>query len=217
MAAPGGGTSSTVEAIFWGVKWSDTTFVADKTTGLDALYSGVGSSNYASTNTEYTGSNGQVGTSVSYAGHVVDTSSAPRRAPRTSAILAEVSKGEKIAQFKPPSSVVTATVDAYTGLKPGPYTHKTIRELFLPGTVPTQKETVRVGRAIDSATGLLWQDGCAGPKVTRGFFDLSEVESNFPAWQKANAAWGARAAKGPGAFCQRRARAVRGTGCSRDA
>jgi len=119
-------------------------------------------------------------------------------APLWSAILTEVSKGEKIAQFKPPADIVTATVDAYTGLKPGPYTHKTIKELFLPGTVPTQKETVRVGRAIDSATGLLWQDGCAGPKVTRGFFDLSEVESNFPAWQKANAAWGSRAAKGPG-------------------
>ena len=92
---------------------------------------------------------------------------------------------------------MTATVDAYTGLKPGPYTHKTIDELFLPGTVPTQKETIRVGRSID-ATGLLWQDGCAGPKVTRGYFNLSEVESNFPAWQKANAAWGARAARGPG-------------------
>ena len=46
--------------------------------------------------------------------------------------------------------------------------------------------------------GLLWQDGCVGPKVTKGFFDLTEVESNFPAWQKANRLWGARAAKGPG-------------------
>ena len=119
-------------------------------------------------------------------------------APLWSAILAEVSKGKKIAQFKPPADVVTAQVDAYTGLKPGPYTHKTIDELFLPGTVPTQKETIRVGRSIDSATGLLWQDGCAGPKVTRGYFDLSEVEANFPAWQKANAAWGARAARGSG-------------------
>jgi len=51
---------------------------------------------------------------------------------------------------------------------------------------------------VDEASGLLWQDGCEGPKVTKGFFNLSEVEANFPVWQKANAAWGARAAKGSG-------------------
>jgi membrane peptidoglycan carboxypeptidase len=119
-------------------------------------------------------------------------------APLWSAILQEVSKGDKIANFKPPKDIETATVDAYTGLKPGPFTTKTVKEFFVPGTVPTQKETLRVGASIDKATGLLWQDGCEGPKVTKGFFNLSEVEANFPAWQKANAAWGARAAKGSG-------------------
>jgi hypothetical protein len=44
----------------------------------------------------------------------------------------------------------------------------------------------------------LWRNGCVGPKITRGFFNLSEVESNFPAWQRANANWGARAARGTG-------------------
>ena len=34
--------------------------------------------------------------------------------------------------------------------------------------------------------------------MTQGFFDLSEVESNFPNWQKANRNWAARAAKGTG-------------------
>ncbi len=120
-------------------------------------------------------------------------------APLWSAILTEISKGTKIAQFTPPTTgITTAKVDAFTGLQPGPFTTKTVTEFFLPGTVPTQKETLRVATAIDAATGLLWQDGCAGPKVTRGFFNLNEVESNFPVWQKANAAWGARAAKGPG-------------------
>ena len=61
-----------------------------------------------------------------------------------------------------------------------------------------QKETLRVAASIDAASGLLWQDGCQGPKVTRGFFNLSDVESNFPAWQRANAAWAARAARGSG-------------------
>ena len=119
-------------------------------------------------------------------------------APLWSAIMTEVSNGDKIADFKPPKDVVTATVDAYTGLKPGRFTTKTIKELFVRGTVPTQKETIRVAAVVDKASGLLWQDGCAGPKVTKGFFNLSEVEANFPAWQKANAAWGARAAKGSG-------------------
>ena len=35
-------------------------------------------------------------------------------------------------------------------------------------------------------------------RVTRGFFDLSEVEANFPTWQKANRNWAARAAIGAG-------------------
>src|SRR3954464_9929980 len=120
-------------------------------------------------------------------------------APLWSSILTEVSKGEKIAKFKAPSQgLVTATVDAFTGLKPGPFTKKTVSEYFLPGTVPSQKETVRKAVSVDAATGLLWRDGCAGPKVTRGFFNLSEVESNFPSWQRANANWGARAARGSG-------------------
>jgi hypothetical protein len=68
----------------------------------------------------------------------------------------------------------------------------------MPGTVPTQKETIRVTLQIDSASGLLWQDGCAGPEITQGFFDLSQVDASFPAWQAADADWGARAAKGVG-------------------
>jgi len=119
-------------------------------------------------------------------------------APLWSAILTEVSKGEKIAQFKAPPDIVSAKVDAFTGLKPGPFTKKTITELFVPGTVPTQKETLRQAVTVDAASGLLWQDGCVGPKETRGFFNMTEVEANFPAWQKANVAWGARAARGSG-------------------
>jgi membrane carboxypeptidase/penicillin-binding protein PbpC len=119
-------------------------------------------------------------------------------APLWSAIMTEVTKGEKIAQFKPPPDIVRAKVDAYTGLKPGPFTKKTITELFVPGTVPTQKTDLRTAVTVDAKSGLLWQDGCVGPKVTRGFFNMSEVEANFPAWQKADIAWGARAARGSG-------------------
>jgi membrane peptidoglycan carboxypeptidase len=119
-------------------------------------------------------------------------------APLWSAILEEVSAKFPIAQFKAPSGLVTANVDAFTGLKPGPYTKKTVKELFIKGTVPTSRETIRVSREIDRASGLLWREGCVGPKVTKGFFNLNDVEANFPNWQKADRNWAARAAKGPG-------------------
>jgi hypothetical protein len=116
-------------------------------------------------------------------------------APLWSAILTDISRDLPIRAFKAPSGLKTATVDAFTGLRPGPFTRKTVKELFIPGTEPKKKETIRRAVAIDKASGLLWRDGCVGPKVTRGFFDLSEVESNFPSWQKANRNWASRAAK----------------------
>jgi membrane peptidoglycan carboxypeptidase len=119
-------------------------------------------------------------------------------APLWSAILTDISAKLPIATFKAPGGLQTATVDAFTGLKPGPFAKKTVKELFIKGTVPTQRETLRVSREIDEASGLLWRTGCVGPKVTKGFFNLNEVESNFPNWQKANRNWAARAAKGPG-------------------
>ena len=119
-------------------------------------------------------------------------------APLWSAILTEISRGTPIASFKAPSGLETVEVDAFTGLKPGPFTSTTVKELYIKGTVPTQKETSRVSLAIDSASGLLWQDGCAGPKVTKGFFNLNEVDAGFPDWQKADRNWGARAARGAG-------------------
>ena len=119
-------------------------------------------------------------------------------APLWSAIMTEVSRKYPIASFRAPSGLVTATVDAFTGLKRGPYTTKTAKELFIKGTVPRERETIRVSREIDAASGLLWQSGCVGPKVSRGFFNINEVESNFPAWQRANRGWAARAARGAG-------------------
>ena len=119
-------------------------------------------------------------------------------APLWSALLEEVSQKYGIAKFRAPAGLETATVDAFTGLRPGPFTKKTVKELFLPGTVPTQRETIRVSMAVDEASGLLWREGCVGPKIQRGFFDLREVEASHKNWQKANRLWAARAAKGEG-------------------
>jgi membrane peptidoglycan carboxypeptidase len=113
-----------------------------------------------------------------------------------SKIMTDVSHGLPMADFKEPSGITTATVDAFSGLLPGPYTTKTINELFIDGTVPTQTDNLHVEVDIDSATGLLWQDGCTGPMIKEGFLDFSAVEPRFPAWQAYTQDWAARAAKG---------------------
>lgn len=121
-------------------------------------------------------------------------------APLWSAILSEISADINlpIEDFRQVPGLVKAEVDAFTGLRPGPFTTRTVTELFIKGTVPRARETSRLALYIDEASGLRWRDGCAGPKVTRGFFDLGDIEANFPTWQKANRAWAARAARGAG-------------------
>lgn len=119
-------------------------------------------------------------------------------APLWSRILTEISLGMPVATFTPPAGLVTAEVDAFSGLLPGPYTAATVKELFIEGTVPTRTDDLHVELDIDAATGLLWQDGCTGPAVRQGFLDFSGVEPRFPEWQPFTQEWAARAAIGPG-------------------
>jgi membrane peptidoglycan carboxypeptidase len=127
-----------------------------------------------------------------------DTLSLGSSAPLWSRILTEVSKGMPMADWKRPSGIVEATVDAYTGLKPGPYTTRKIRELFIKNTEPTQGDDLRRTVQIDAASGLRWQDGCVGPERTVGALDFSHVEAGWPAWQRADNGWMRRAARGAG-------------------
>jgi membrane peptidoglycan carboxypeptidase len=113
-------------------------------------------------------------------------------------ILDGLTAGTPITDFKQPKGIVSATVDAFTGQLPGPYTVRKVSELFIAGTEPKQKDTVHVPTAIDSATGDLWRDGCTGPMVQKGFLDFSSMEQAFPNWQPFTQGWAARAAKGPG-------------------
>jgi membrane peptidoglycan carboxypeptidase len=121
-------------------------------------------------------------------------------APLWSAILSDVSKGLPVEGFGrvKPKGLVTQTVDAFTGMLPGPTTKKTVQELFLPGTEPTQAADITVSVDVDEPSGLLWMDGCVGPMVTKPFIDFKNVEAGFPGWQKSNLQWQARAAKGSG-------------------
>jgi membrane peptidoglycan carboxypeptidase len=120
-------------------------------------------------------------------------------APLWSAILSEVSKGMPIERFERvrPKGLVEARVDPFTGARATSSTRGAVTELFIKGTVPKRSGAV-VTRAIDQATGLLWQPGCAGPKVIRTYTDYTSAEADHPAWRRANLAWQARAARGPG-------------------
>jgi hypothetical protein len=84
-------TTAVTTAIFWGKSWGADAGANDKITGLDAFYTGYSGSNYAQTVNEYKGSNGQVGSTTTYVGHVVDTTTATGGSSAL-AILNEVCK-----------------------------------------------------------------------------------------------------------------------------
>jgi peptidoglycan glycosyltransferase len=121
-------------------------------------------------------------------------------APMWSAILSEVAKGYPIDKFSrvKPKGLVTARVDAFTGMRPGGSSGRAVEELFIAGTEPDQTADAARRADIDQASGLLWREGCVGPKVSRTFIDFSRVESGFKSWQKADILWQQRAARGPG-------------------
>jgi hypothetical protein len=79
-----------VEPIYWGASWANAGALGDKQTGLASFYAGFSNSSYARTNSEYTDSDGHVGTTVIVGADHVDTTAAPRTGNRTSTILAEV-------------------------------------------------------------------------------------------------------------------------------
>jgi penicillin-binding protein 1A len=115
------------------------------------------------------------------------------------AFLQDAMHGEPITQFtNKPKGISKVAVDANSGLLPGPFTRRTFKEWFINGTAPKQVDNTKVGVAVDAATGKLWQEGCLGPKVTKGFLNLNSVDAGWPQWQKFDRAWAARAARGVG-------------------
>jgi hypothetical protein len=85
--------SSTVVPVFWGSRWTSSTFASDKISGLDYLYSHFGGSSYLHTNSEYTDSSGHVNTTnVSKSADLADSSATPSGAPSTLQVLQEVAK-----------------------------------------------------------------------------------------------------------------------------
>jgi penicillin-binding protein 1A len=119
-------------------------------------------------------------------------------APIWHAFMSEVTAGTPVTDFKQPGGVTWATVDANSGMLPGPYTTQTVREVFVNGTVPTQVDTTKAPVEVDTVTNTLWTYDCPGTKDTKGYLDLSQVDANNPTWQKYDAIWIARAQQGVG-------------------
>ena len=90
-----GGTvlpASKARAIFWGAPWQTSSFAGDKITGLDDFFNNFGGSNFAGTNTEYSGTNGKVTKTMTYLGHMVDASAPPTKALTVSGAVSEACK-----------------------------------------------------------------------------------------------------------------------------
>ncbi len=127
-----------------------------------------------------------------------DALSLASSAPLWSRIMRDVSAGMPIAEWTAPDGLEVATVDAFSGMKPGAGSSRTVKELFIAGTAPTETDDLRRVVQIDTATGQLWRDGCLGPRKTVAALDFSRAEEAFPEWGKFTRGWAKRAAGGAG-------------------
>ena len=76
-----------------------------------------------------------------------------------------------MAKFRRPKDVVAATIDAWSGGRPGPWTRDTTKEWFIRGTQPGAR------KAIDK-DGLLYREACGGWRV-----DPVKAELGPSAWK----------------------------------
>ena len=107
-------------------------------------------------------------------------------APLWHAFVRDYTKNWPVTNFKPPKGVVKATIDAWSGGKPGPWTKAKTTSWFIAGTQPGAK------KAIDP-DGLLYSQSCGGYRV-----DLVKAELGPASWDSDVADWMRRARGGPG-------------------
>jgi membrane peptidoglycan carboxypeptidase len=107
-------------------------------------------------------------------------------APLWHAFVRDLTNYWPVTDFKPPSGVVQATIDAWSGGAPGPWTKETTQEWFLNGTQPGAPHAV-------DPPGLLYDHSC-------GFYtvDPLKAETGPTTWDQFDADWMARAQRGPG-------------------
>jgi membrane peptidoglycan carboxypeptidase len=102
------------------------------------------------------------------------------------AFLRDYTRDWPIADFPRPKGLVEATIDAFSGGRPGPWTRETRRELFIDGTQPGGRHQV-------DENGLLYSRFCGGWGV-----DPVGAEPGPRAWDEAAADWARRARGGVG-------------------
>jgi membrane peptidoglycan carboxypeptidase len=102
------------------------------------------------------------------------------------AFVREMSKKWPVADFQRPNKIVRATIDRWSGGKPGPWTHGTVQEWFIDGTQPGARN------GVDPA-GLLYSARCGTWQV-----DPVKAELGPSRWDDDIAAWVARARRGTG-------------------
>jgi membrane peptidoglycan carboxypeptidase len=107
-------------------------------------------------------------------------------APLWHAFVNEYSKSWPVTGFKAPSGVVAATIDAWSGGRPGPWTSAVTTELFIAGTQPG-------GPAAIDGSGILYAQQCGEWRV-----DPLKAERGPVSWDADVANWLGRARRGPG-------------------
>jgi membrane peptidoglycan carboxypeptidase len=105
-----------------------------------------------------------------------------------SSFMRDLSVTWPMAQFPPPPAGITsATIDLWSGGRPGPWTRETRLEYFIDGTQPGGPNEV-------DPPGLIYRQMCGG-----WFVDLTKVEPDKPErWLLAVADWMERARRGTG-------------------
>ncbi len=107
-------------------------------------------------------------------------------APLWRAFVRDLTAKLPIADFAPPKGVVKATIDAWTGGAPGPWTRQRMTEWFINGTQPGSAHPI-------DQPGLLYTQACGGWRV-----DPLKAELGPKAWDPDVANWLSRARRGLG-------------------
>jgi len=86
-------------------------------------------------------------------------------------------EGEPVIPFVEPPGLEWAVVDATSGLLPTQHSPSTVRDVFLPGTVPTEHDNIHQAFRICRASGKLATVYCPLEEVTEQVFEIFPPEA----------------------------------------
>ena len=75
-------------------------------------------------------------------------------------------------QFARPAGLVERDICAPSGLLATELCSRRVREIFIAGTEPIEKDDSYVSLTVDAASGNVWAAGCRGPRVERTFLQV---------------------------------------------